>query len=89
MADNLNWFEDDFVNLEQYMAKQGTPVTRIVQDGVAAAAAAAAAPAEEDEVAGAPAAPAISKLHGISDDQAARIRAAVRANKRRSRQDEE
>ena len=36
VADNLNWIEDDFVNLEEYMAKQGTPITRIANDGVAA-----------------------------------------------------
>ena len=86
IADNLNWIEDDFKNLEEYMAKQGTPVTRVVRDGVAAEAAAVAAPPYEEDAAPTPA-PAFSKLDGISDDQAARIREAVRANKRRNRED--
>lgn len=86
VADNLNWIEDDFKNLEEYMAKQGTPVTRVVRDGVAAEAAAVAAPPYEEDAAPTPA-PAFSKLDGISDDQAARIREAVRANKRRNRED--
>ena len=28
IADNLNWIEDDFRNIEEYMARRGTPVTR-------------------------------------------------------------
>ena len=86
VADNLNWIEDDFKNLEEYMAKQGTPVTRVVRDGVAAEAAAAAAPPEDEEDAAPAAAPSIPKLDSISDDQATRIREAVRANKRRNRE---
>ena len=86
VADNLNWIEDDFKNLEEYMAKQGTPVTRVVRDGVAAEAAAAAAPPEDEEAAAPPPPPSIPKIDGIDDDQAARIREAVRANKRRNRE---
>merc|ERR1719327_1739394 len=66
IADNLNWIEKDFKNLEQYMAKQGTSVKRIEADGVAKVA------AEE-----------ASKLLGDEDEQAARIRAAVAAFKKR------
>lgn len=86
VADNLNWIEDDFGNLEKYMAEQGTPITRIAKDGVAAAAAAAVAPppTEEPEESSAAAA---SKIDGISDDQALRIRDAVRKNKNRNRED--
>ena len=86
VADNLNWIEDDFGNLEKYMAEQGTPITRIAKDGVAAAAAAAVAPppTEEPEESSAAAA---SKVDGISDDQALRIRDAVRKNKDRNRED--
>ena len=87
VADNLNWIEDDFVNLEEYMAKQGTPITRIANDGVAAAAAAAAAPPPAEEPEEESAAPATSNLDGISDEQALRIRDAVRRNKKRNRQD--
>merc|ERR1719213_825379 len=87
VADNLNWIEDDFVNLEEYMAKQGTPITRIANDGVAAAAAAAAAPPPAEEPEEESAAPASSNLDGISDEQALRIRDAVRRNKKRNRQD--
>ena len=86
VADNLNWIEDDFKNLEEFMAKQGKPVTRIAKDGVAAAAAAAVVPppAEEPDAASATVA---SKVDGISDDQATRIRDAVRKNKQRNRED--
>ena len=49
IADNLNWIEDDFKNLEQAMAKRGTPVRRIVNDGVAASAASAAMSALQNE----------------------------------------
>lgn len=100
IADNLNWIEDDFQNLEEFMAKRGTPVERVVTDGVAAAAATRAATqlaeeeAEEREAAGeegaaAASPPAVKPLDGISDDQAARIREAVRANKQRRRQDQQ
>jgi hypothetical protein len=87
VADNLNWIEDDFVNLEEFMAKQGKPVTRIAKDGVAAAAAAAAAPPMAEAEEPGAAAPSSEKLDGISDDQAARIRDAVRRNKKRNRAD--
>eukprot|EP00320_Phaeocystis_rex_P009618 CAMPEP_0119071934 /NCGR_PEP_ID=MMETSP1178-20130426/55780_1 /TAXON_ID=33656 /ORGANISM="unid sp, Strain CCMP2000" /LENGTH=214 /DNA_ID=CAMNT_0007053901 /DNA_START=45 /DNA_END=689 /DNA_ORIENTATION=+ len=86
VADNLNWIEDDFVNLEEFMAKQGKPVTRIAKDGVAAAAAAAVAPVPVEEPE-ATSATAGKNIDGISDDQAARIRDAVRRNKRRNRAD--
>ena len=74
-------------NLEEHMAKQGTPITRIADDGVAAAAAAAAAPPPTEEPEEDSAAPATSNLDGISDEQALRIRDAVRRNKKRNRQD--
>ena len=40
IADNLNWIEDDFKNLEEYMERQGKPITKLVNDGVAESAAA-------------------------------------------------
>ena len=68
------------------MAKRGTPVTRIARSDEARRAAAATAQA------GGAAEPdatvderPISKLEGITDEQALRIREAVRANKRRQR----
>ena len=74
------------------MEKRGTPVTRIADDGVASAAAAAIASTSAgvqqgsiDEAA-MKSAPAID---GISDAQAARIREAVRASKRRKQQQRE
>uniref|UniRef100_A0A7S2E315 DNL-type domain-containing protein n=1 Tax=Haptolina brevifila TaxID=156173 RepID=A0A7S2E315_9EUKA len=91
IADNLNWIEDDFSNLEEFMAKRGTPATRIVNDGVAASAASVAAAAlgeeegddeEDDEWS-----PISEPLDGISEEQALRIREAVQANKRRRRED--
>ena len=91
VADNLNWIEQDFRNLEEYMAKRGTPVTRIASGDEARRAAAAAtqdaaiadSPPEE------PAERPISKIDGITDEQALRIREAVRANKRRQRQQQQ
>ena len=110
IADNLNWIEDDFRNLEDYMAKRGTPVTRVVTDGVAAEAAARAASAEggvepdeasDDDGSGesdpvvvdkrrpwAGTKPAVPPLEGITDEQARRIREAVRERKRRKRSGE-
>ena len=110
IADNLNWIEDDFKNLEEYMAKRGTPVTRLVADGVAQSAAASAlgdAGAEsegedegEDEGEGEGTTaidprrpwrgtrPGIKPLDGISDEQARRIREAVRRHNRRNREDD-
>ena len=106
IADNLNWIEDDFKNLEQAMAKRGTPVRRIVNDGVAASAASAAMSAlqneegddatdgdaaEKEELAaptgGDPrkAATVVGRIEGIDEDQALRIREAVRAAKRNKR----
>jgi len=87
IADNLNWIEDDFRNLEDFMAKRGTPVTRVVNDGVAASAAAHAAallPELEDEPEDSDRATS-KPIDGITDDQAARIREAVRAAKRKRR----
>lgn len=91
VADNLNWIEEDFSNLEEFMAKQGTPVTRIATgDEARTAAAAAAKDAAVDEPAPAEAVETpISKIDGISDEQALRIREAVRANKRRQRQEKQ
>ena len=105
IADNLNWIEDDFKNLEEFMAKRGTPVTRLVADGVAQTAAASAlgeagADLEEDESEGEDAAPldprrpwagtrpGVKPLDGISDEQARRIREAVRRHNRRNREDD-
>ena len=93
IADNLNWIEDDFKNLEDYMAKRGTPVSRVVTDGAAKAAAASAAAAveadmDEDIHGSAPSEPAQKPIEGISDEQARRIREAVRKNKRKQRQDD-
>ena len=39
IADNLNWIEDT-KNLEEYMERQGKPITKLVNDGVAESAAA-------------------------------------------------
>jgi len=105
IADHLNWIEDDFKNLEQYMADRGTPIDRLVDDGVAAAAAAASASSimdtdeeddggEDDDAAEAVndprrpwrgTKPGINPIEGIDDEQAARIREAVRERKRRKR----
>ena len=66
------------------MADRGVEVTNVCSDGVAARAAQEAADAagvERDPAAdGEP--QSISKLDGITDDQATRIREAVRARKR-------
>ena len=90
IADNLNWIEDDFKNLEDFMAKRGTPVTRVVNDGVAASAAAAAAallPEDEDDDTQI-ARPTAKPIDGISEEQAARIREAIQASKRRRREEQ-
>ena len=73
------------------MAKRGTPITRIASGDVAQAAAAAAArqAGAADQTAEAPAERPISKLDGVTDEQALRIREAVRANKRRQRQEQQ
>lgn len=84
IADHLNWIEDDFKNLEELMAKRGTPVTRVVNDGVAASAAASAAAASggtEPASGGVPRWATDSvpdRLDGIDKGQADRIRQAVR-----------
>lgn len=93
IADNLNWIEDDFRNLEEYMERRGTPVTRVVRGG-----AAAAATAEAARAAGIPAASGtrvdgregdIDRLDGITEDMAWRIRQAVRERKaKKAREDE-
>lgn len=109
IADHLNWIEEDFRSLEAFMERRGTPVTKLIADGVAESAAqSAAAAAPEGDVAAEEAAggeepegegprdprrpwagtkPGLKPLDGITDDQARRIREAVRKNKRRSRQD--
>ena len=88
IADNLNWIENDFRNLEEFMEKRGTPVSRVVTDGTAVAATAAAA----SRAAQAPAKSGsraegggeeIDLLDGITEDMALRIRQAVRDRKRR------
>ena len=69
------------------MEKQGTPITKIADGNAAAeaaveAAAKAGVEADAEEVA----APAPAKpIDGISDEQAMRIREAVRKNKKRQR----
>lgn len=93
IADNLNWIEDDFRNLEEAMAKRGTPVRNLQTTGVAASAASAAAGVleEEDEAPPPPvtggdprkAATVVGRIDGIDEDQALRIREAVRAAKRK------
>jgi hypothetical protein len=86
IADNLNWIEDDFRNLEEFMAKRGSPVTRVVTGGAGVTAAAEAA-AQQTTPAVSRAEPSeIDKIDGITDEQALRIREAVRANKRRKSQ---
>ena len=87
VADNLNWIEDDFKNLEEFMAKRGEPVTRITtgKEAATAAATAVAALAKESEgqeevATGDEATP--DAIEGITDEQAIRIREAVRAAKR-------
>ena len=109
IADNLNWIEDDFKNLEEYMERQGKPITKLVNDGVAESAAAEVSAAldaldggvdladdgaSEAEGGAAPAdprrpwagsMPGVEPLDGIDDEQARRIRDAVRKNKRRQR----
>lgn len=87
IADHLNWIEDDFKTLEQYMAKRGTPVRNLVTGGAGVSAAAQAATLldyDEDEPEDA-SQPVSRPIEGISDDQAARIREALQAAKRRQR----
>ena len=103
IADNLEWIDDDFGNLEREMAKRGTPIRRIVNDGIAAAAAEAAwdtvkaegdDPLEDEALSGSSASAAVTKavpdkIDGISDDQALRIREAMRARRRKKFQGED
>ncbi|KAL1510169.1 hypothetical protein AB1Y20_006500 [Prymnesium parvum] len=94
IADNLNWIEDDFRNLEEFMARRGTPVTRVVSGGtaVAATAAAAARAAQSPAASGSRAeggGEEIARLEGITEDMALRIRQAVRERKRRKAQEGE
>jgi hypothetical protein len=99
IADHLNWIEDDFCTLEDYMASRGRPISHLVTDGVAAEAAASATQEESEErnsVSGNAASsesvvdprrpwrgtkPALRPLSGITDEQAKRIRDAVRQRK--------
>ena len=85
VADHLNWIEDDFSNLEEFMAKRGTPVTKIADGDVAATAAAEVWEAEPEAEVEAKESPPIKPLDGITDEQALRIREAVRKNKQRRR----
>ena len=88
IADNLNWIENDFRNLEEFMEKRGTPVSRVVTDSTAVAATAAAvsraaqAPAKSGSRAEG-GGEEIDRLDGITEDMALRIRKAVRDRKRR------
>ena len=68
IADNLNWIEDDFKNLEEYMERQGKPITKLVNDGVAESAAAETAAALD----------ALDGGVDLDDDGARRRRAARR-----------
>jgi len=114
IADHLSWIEDDFRNLEEYMANRGTPVTRLVTNSSAASAAASmvaseagvthvldqdSSAADEDGSTEANAGviddprrpwrgtkPAVKPISGISEEQARRIREAVRNHKRRQGQ---
>lgn len=87
LADNLNWIEDDFKNLKEAMAKRGTPVTDLRVDANlerAARSQAAAAGVDMPTWNGQPRTEAPpSRIDGISEEQAERIREAVRSNKRR------
>ncbi|EOD40172.1 DNL zinc finger protein [Emiliania huxleyi CCMP1516] len=83
VADNLNWIEDDFRNLKEAMQQRGKPVSDLRVETAsdaqrAAAEAAPPAPAPERE-----AERSVAPLDGISEDQAQRIRDAVRASKQR------
>ena len=87
VSDNLNWLEDDFKNIKEAMAKRGQPVTdlRVQRDGVAREAAAVIAgevPKSDLPIEAPP-----SRLPGISEEQALRIREAVRAHKQRRKQE--
>ncbi len=84
VADNLNWIEDDFKNIEELMARRGTPTT-VLRDSAASEAAKAVAPPLDADDDAPDAEAAVPKIDGISDEQAMRIREAVRANKRRQR----
>lgn len=88
IADNLSWLEDDFKNIKEAMAKRGEPVTdlRVEANGPAQrAAAAAAGEVQPGETPMGEAPPA--RLPGIDEEQALRIREAVRAHKQRRRQE--
>lgn len=90
IADNLNWIEDDFQTLEQYMANRGTPVTNLVTGGAGVSAAAqAVTPLHDasDQPGDGSQRPEMKPIDGISDEQAVRIREAVQAAKRRRRPD--
>jgi len=87
IADNLNWIEDDFKNIEEFMAKQGTPVTRVAVGEVSDAVLPPPEdPADDDDRSNGG---ELDKLDGISDDQALRIREAVRARKRQKAQQQQ
>ena len=91
IADNLNWIEDDFKNIEAFMEKRGTPVTKLQAQNAPEGAVLGSifegrddAPASEDKEASSTGA---QHLDGITDGMAARIREAVRANKRKRAQE--
>ena len=92
IADNLNWIENDFHNLEEFMAKRGQPVTRVVRGGADVDAAQTIAEGsttskvEQPRVSRAEER-AVHRIDGISEDQALRIHEAVRAHKRRRAQE--
>ena len=71
--------------LSKFMAKRGTPVTKIADGDVAATAAAEVWEAEPEAEVEAKESPPIKPLDGITDEQALRIREAVRKNKQRRR----
>jgi len=83
IADHLNYIENDFQTLETYMQQRGSPVTRLVTDGRAAAAVTEDAAAEVGARDGDGKEQVVAPLDGISPEQARRIREAVRGRKRR------
>ena len=96
LTDHLNWIEDDF-RMEQFMAERGTrsnasfattpPLTPPrVRSRSCCRSWARTARTRADAAEPSPDMP--SKIDGISDDQALRIREAVRAAKRRKREEQ-
>lgn len=83
ISDNLNWMKMGFTNIEEFMARQGKPVKRVVSDGPAVEAA--------KDIPMDPSPPEQTDLNvtdGIEDEDAVRsrlIREAIQANRARKR----